>query len=78
MGGHAEARMNELAMLWVLNFSDGAHTILDIANRSGVAFDTLQRAAQVLLQHGLLKECHTAGYSVRRARAGKKHKASRR
>jgi aminopeptidase-like protein len=60
MGGQAEARMNELAMLWVLNLSDGMHTLLDIAGRAGVAFDTLQRATQALLQHGLLKECEKA------------------
>ncbi len=69
--------MNELAMLWVLNLSDGTHALLDIANRSGIAFDTLQRAAQTLLKHGLLKECDDAGYPARRVRAGKKPKRSR-
>jgi aminopeptidase-like protein len=78
MGGQVEARTNELAMLWVLNLSDGMHTLLDIAKRSGVAFDTLQRAAQALLQQGLLKECDAAGYSARRIWAGKKLKGSQR
>jgi aminopeptidase-like protein len=57
MGGQAEARINELAMLWVLNLSDGRNKLLDIAKRSGIAFDVLHRSAQALLQHGLLKEC---------------------
>ena len=57
MGGQAEARINELAMLWVLNLSDGRNKLLDIANRSSIAFDVIQRSAQALLEHGLLKEC---------------------
>ncbi len=78
MGGQTEARLNELAMLWILNLSDGTHTLLDIANRSGVAFDTLRQAAQVLLQHGLLKERPTVGQSAREARTRKKLSRSHR
>ena len=54
MGG-AEGRVDELAFLWVLNLSDGTHSLLDIAERSGYAFDTIKRAADVLLDHQLLK-----------------------
>jgi aminopeptidase-like protein len=43
-------------MLWVLNLSDGEHTLLDIAEWSGLAFDTVHDAASLLLRHGLLKE----------------------
>ncbi len=57
IGGQQEARLNELAMLWVLNLGDGKHSLLDIANRSGLAFDVIRRAAQVLREHDLLKEC---------------------
>jgi len=78
VGGHAEARMNELAMLWVLNLSDGMHTLLEVADRSGVAFDVLRRAAQTLFEHGLLKECDAAGYPARTLRTGKKRKRSQR
>jgi len=56
MGGQADARLAELAMLWVLNLSDGEHTLLDIAERSQVSFDSLHRAACVLQEHGLLKD----------------------
>ena len=76
MGGQAEARMNELAMLWVLNLSDGRHTLLDIATRSGVAFDALHRAAQALLRHGLLKTGGAARPAARRTRTGEKSKRS--
>ena len=35
--GGVESRVDELAMLWVLNLSDGKHSLLDIAERSGSA-----------------------------------------
>ena len=43
-------------MLWVLNQSDGEHSLLNIAERAGLAFDTVNDAAGLLLRHGLLKE----------------------
>ena len=47
---------NEIsARLWVLNFSDGQHSLLDIADRSGLPFAAISDAAQVLRQAGLLK-----------------------
>jgi aminopeptidase-like protein len=42
------------ARLWVLNMSDGQHSLLDIAERSGMPFPTLNDAAEVLYQSGLL------------------------
>ena len=53
--GGVESRVDELAMLWVLNLSDGKHSLLDIAERSGSAFDIIKRAADALLEHALLK-----------------------
>jgi aminopeptidase-like protein len=55
-GGSMDARAREMALLWVLNLSDGRHSLLDISDRSGVDFDTLRGAADALLQHDLLKE----------------------
>jgi aminopeptidase-like protein len=57
MGGHAETKQAELALLWVLNLSDGAHTLLDIAERSGLPFDGIAEAAARLTDHGLLRRC---------------------
>lgn len=54
LGGRKDTRASEMAMLWVLNFSDGDHTLLDIAERSGIQFDTIYEVAEVLLEHGLL------------------------
>jgi len=56
IGGQADGGGDELAMLWVLNLSDGDHSLLDIAERSGLAFDVIRRAADALLEHDLLKE----------------------
>src|SRR6266436_1288291 len=56
MGGNRDEKLQETAMLWVLNLSDGEHTLLDIAERSGLAFETVHDAAGLLLRHGLLKE----------------------
>jgi aminopeptidase-like protein len=56
-GGQQESVINELALLWVLNLSDGSHTLLDIADRSELEFSLIKDAADALLEHGLLKEC---------------------
>ena len=42
------------ARLWVLNFSDGSHSLLDIAERSGLRFSLIRDAAATLLDAGLL------------------------
>jgi aminopeptidase-like protein len=52
--GGAKAADDNLAKLWVLNLSDGEHTLLDIADRAGVPFGVIKSAADALLQHGLL------------------------
>ena len=54
MGGHADAETLELAMLWVLNLSDGQHSLLDIAERSALKFDTILQASKLLQEHELL------------------------
>jgi len=56
MGGTSPSPVNEMAMLWVLNLSDGQHSLLDIADRSGCAFDITRQAAVVLGESGLLRE----------------------
>lgn len=42
------------ARLWVMNFSDGEHSLLDIAERSGVSFPLISDAAALLCRAGLL------------------------
>ena len=57
MGGHKDSAEKQLAVLWVLNLSDGSHTLLDVAERSGLPFSALSEAAEKLLASDLLKEC---------------------
>jgi aminopeptidase-like protein len=54
VGGHSDAKSLELALLWVLNLSDGQHSLLDISERSGLSFDVVKGAADTLLAHALL------------------------
>jgi aminopeptidase-like protein len=55
MGGGLDRGSRELALLWVLNLSDGQHSLLDIAERSALPFESVQAAADALVTHGLLK-----------------------
>ena len=55
VGGPA-AEQEQLAMLWVLNQSDGRHSLLDIAERSGLPFGLLRDVADRLLDSDLLAE----------------------
>ncbi len=51
-GGHP--KQLEFAMLWVLNQSDGKSSLLDIAEKSGIDFSVVQKAAELLSRHCLL------------------------
>jgi aminopeptidase-like protein len=56
IGGRSDTKTRQLALLWMLNLSDGGHTLLDIAVRSGLDFALLAEAADTLAAHGLLAE----------------------
>lgn len=53
VGGMAPGQF-EHALLWVLNQADGRHDLLSIAQRAGLAFDLVERAATALEQADLL------------------------
>jgi aminopeptidase-like protein len=55
--GGLDAGRRESALLWVLNLSDESHSLLEIAERSGLPFDLIHEAAQTLFEHRLLAEC---------------------
>jgi len=55
LGGRAPTGEEENAMRWVLNFSDGENSLLDIAERSGISFEILRSAAEALLRSELLR-----------------------
>jgi aminopeptidase-like protein len=56
IGGHADSKKIQLALLWTLNLSDGRHTLLDISERSGLDFSLILEAADILVEKDLLKE----------------------
>jgi aminopeptidase-like protein len=56
LGGRSDAKQAQMAMLWVLNLSDGEHSLLDIAERAGLPFDIVDVAARALHDAGLVKE----------------------
>lgn len=59
IGGRQDTKQRELAMLWILNLSDGTHTLLDIAERASIDFDIIRELADALQRHKLLEpiEC---------------------
>jgi aminopeptidase-like protein len=47
------------AILWILSFSDGRNSLLDIAIRSKISFVEIKEAADALVQMDLLKQADT-------------------
>jgi len=56
IGGHDDSKAFQLAMLWVLNLSDGKNSLMDISERAKLEFDLIKEVADTLAKHGLLKE----------------------
>ena len=57
IGGRTDSPAREMALLWVLNQADGEHSLLDTAEKAGLPFDAVDRAARLLHGHRLLEEC---------------------
>ena len=55
IGGNKAKAEQKIPMLWVLNLSDGKHSLLDIAERSNVPFQLIRDAAKSLYSVGLLR-----------------------
>jgi aminopeptidase-like protein len=64
IGDAADAGDPGMAMLWTINLSDGTHTLLDIAERSGMKFAAILGAARLLAEHDLLREAHVSSGKV--------------
>lgn len=45
-----------LALLWVLNLSDGSHSMLDMAERAGLPFGQIRTATELALRAGLIRK----------------------
>lgn len=49
-----DRRLHEFALLWVLNLSDGQHSLLDVAERANLPFSLIKQAADALAATDLL------------------------
>jgi len=56
IGGESETKDFQMALLWVLNQSDGENSLLDIAIKSRLNFDLIKKSADELLAVDLLKQ----------------------
>jgi aminopeptidase-like protein len=56
LGGDKTAAAKQMTMLWTLAYADGAHSLLDIAQRAGRPFTEVKDVASLLEEHGLLKD----------------------
>jgi aminopeptidase-like protein len=54
LGGQKASGATSMALLWVLNLADGRHSLLAMAERSGLPFGEIAAAARLLVEHGLL------------------------
>jgi aminopeptidase-like protein len=60
IGGSTEGPAKSMALLWVLNLSDGKHSLLDIAERANMPFGIISDAARLLQSEDLLERVEGA------------------
>lgn len=63
-GSRPDRAQLQKAILWVLNLSDGYHSLLDIAERAQLDFALIREAADLLLKHELLAEANDVPFSL--------------
>lgn len=56
IGGRSDTQERQMAMLWVLNMSDGKHSLLDIAERAEMPIELIAEIAGLLRDADLVKE----------------------
>lgn len=54
LGGQNDEQSMQMAMLWVLNYSDGSRSLLEIAEKSAIPFDIISKVSKILEDHQLL------------------------
>jgi aminopeptidase-like protein len=57
-GGLHSVGDHQMALLWVLNLADGQHSLLQMAERSGLPFSSIRAAAETLVNAKLLEPAH--------------------
>jgi aminopeptidase-like protein len=65
IGGDKNAADANMAMLWILNLSDGKHSLLDIAERADLPFSVVQRTSQLLCENKLLEPADSTATELR-------------
>ena len=56
VGGQQDGFEAELAIISILNLSDGNHSLLDIAERTGIDFSLIKRTTDRLIETKLIEE----------------------
>ena len=56
VGAVPTQKLDQMALLWVLNLSDGSHSLLEICETANLPFREIKRAADALGGCGLLRE----------------------
>jgi aminopeptidase-like protein len=55
VGGQKVGGIDQMAIFWVLNLSDGTNSLLDISTRSKMSFEQIKNVADVLMENDLLQ-----------------------
>lgn len=55
VGGAVNSKSTEMGLLWMLAYSDGEHSVVDVARMSGVPIEDLEAAAAALVDADLLR-----------------------
>jgi aminopeptidase-like protein len=56
LGSQKKSSVYQVAMLWLLNYSDGSNSLMDISRRSNIGFYITKQCADMLVENNLLKE----------------------
>jgi aminopeptidase-like protein len=56
VGGETNQQEAQMAMLWLLNMSDGKNNLLEVSELSRIDLPTITATAKKLVAHGLLEE----------------------
>ena len=51
-----ERKLDEIAIWWLLSFSDSRHDLFKISEKSGICMDILIKVAKILVEKKLLKK----------------------
>ena len=55
IGGQKNESVNDLALLWILNQSNGENSLLDISIKANIPFETILQNAKILEKFSLIK-----------------------